>query len=221
MRVKKNILPGAAFAALVAAVIVYCVMLNVEKNALAAFEKGMIWAAVCEVPKGTVFTEENVRDYFTEREVDIGLIPDKAIRQKEELYHKMTTVTLDEGCLVTESLFQDLKQTEAAMAEPVVAGFKADDLYQVVSGTLRSGDTIHIYTADPDTGEVYLVWDHIFVQEVFDSAGTAISPGNRSAAAHRVNILMEKDHVEQFYSELARGSLRVVKALDKGGGDEE
>ena len=103
------------------------------------------------------------------------------------------------------------------MKEPVAAGFKADDLYQVVTGTLRSGDYIHIYTVDPATGDVYLTWDNIFIKEVFDSAGVLITAEDKTSAAQRVNILMEKENIEQFYSELAKGSLRVVKVIASGG----
>ena len=199
MRAKRNVLPGAAFAALIAAIIVYCVMLNVEKNALADYEKGSILTTKCQVPEGTVFTEENVSEYVQSVEINVSLIPEQAVVQKEELYHRIAAVDLDSGCFLTESLVTDISEIEMQMQEPVVAGFKADDLFQVVSGILRSGDRIHI------------------VQEVFDSSGSNIAAGNKTQAAYRVNILMEKDDVEQFYSELARGSLRVVKAINNGG----
>lgn len=217
MKAKKSILPGAAFAALVAAIIVYCVMLNAEKNALADYEKKSIVAVKCAIPQGTVITEENADQLLEYKEIDIGLIPELAILHKESLYQKIASVSLDVGSFLTDSMFDDLNEIKNAMTEPVIAGFKADDLFQVASGILRSGDRIHIYTADPETGEVYLVWDNIFVMDVFDSAGTAIASGNKAQAAYRVNILMEKDSVEQFYSELAQGSLRVVKALKNGG----
>ncbi len=214
---KKNILPGAAFAALIAAIIVYCIMLNVEKNALSAYEKGIVLVTSKDMPRGLVLTEDNIYTYFEEKEIDKQLIPEAAITEKERLCLQMTAGELDKGTMITQSMFTNLNEIQENMKEPVAAGFKADDLYQVVTGTLRSGDYIHIYTVDPDTGDVYLTWDNIFIKEVFDSAGVLITAEDKTSAAQRVNILMEKENIEQFYSELAKGSLRVVKVIASGG----
>lgn len=212
---KKNILPGAALAALIAAILVYCIMLNVEKNVLREYEKGIVLIAAKEMERGIVLTEHNVDTYLMEKEVDKGIIPEKALTDKKLVYQQIICQKVDKGAVLTEAMVTNGKQLEDEMYEPVVAGFKAEDLYQVVSGVLRSGDKIHIYTVDRDTGITYLVWDDIWVKEVFDNSGTIVSGDDRITAVQRVNILMEKEDVEQFYSELEAGSLRVVKALDE------
>lgn len=214
MKREKNILPGAALAALIAAIIVYCVMLNVEKNVMGAYEKGTVLVAVKDMEKGVVLTEENADSYLEAKEMDKGLIPETAFTDKETLYQQIVAQKVDKGALITEAMVTDLEQLENTMREPVVAGFKADDLYQVVSGILRSGDRIHIYTVDTETGEAYLIWDNVLVREVFDSSGAIVSAEDQSTAVQRVNVLMEKENVEQFYSELMSGSLRVVKVLE-------
>ena len=212
---KKNILPGAGLAALIAAILVYCIMLNVEKNVLREYEKGIVLIAAKEMERGIVLTEHNVDTYLMEKEVDKGIIPEKALTDKKLVYQQIICQKVDKGAVLTEAMVTNGKQLEDEMYEPVVAGFKAEDLYQVVSGVLRSGDKIHIYTVDRDTGITYLVWDDIWVKEVFDNSGTIVSGDDRITAVQRVNILMEKEDVEQFYSELEAGSLRVVKALDE------
>ncbi len=211
---KKNLLPKAAAGALLAAVIVFCIMLNVEKNAMAAYEKSKILVACGDIAKGTVLTAENVDEYLEEKDLDKSLIPQAAIVDVEQLYQQMTVQKLDKGTMITEAMLQDLDKMLQDMTEPVVAGFKAEDLYQVVSGTLRSGDRIHIYTVDLDTRSTYLVWENIFIREVFDGSGVMIEAEDKVTAAQRINILMEKENVEQFYSELAAGSLRVVKVME-------
>ncbi len=213
-RDKKNILPKAAAGALVAAVIVFCIMLNVEKNAMAAYEKGKILVAAKDLAQGVVLTRENAGEYLEEKEIDKSLIPQAAIIDKELIYEQMTVQKLDKGAMITEAMLKDLDKMLQDMTEPVIAGFKADDLYQVVSGTLRSGDRIHIYTVDAKTQSTWLVWEDIFIREVFDSSGVMISADDTVTAAQRINILMEKENVEQFYSELAAGSLRVVKVME-------
>lgn len=211
---KKSILPKAAAGALLAAVIVFCIMLNVEKNAMAAYEKGKILVASGNIAKGTVLTAENANEYLEEKEMERSLIPQAAIVDPEQIYQQMTVQMLDKGTVITASMLQDLDKMLQDMTEPVIAGFKAEDLYQVASGTLRSGDRIHIYTVDPDTQSTYLVWENIFIREVFDGSGVMIGAEDKVTAAQRINILMEKENVEQFYSELAAGSLRVVKAME-------
>ena len=211
---RKNILPKAALGALAAAVIVFCIMLNVEKNVLSDYEKGKVFVAAAEMEKGMVLTEENAGQYIEEKEMDKSLIPENAILQREEIYQLMAGQKLDRGVVLTRSMFTDPDQVMESMTEPVTAAFKAEDLYQVVSGILRSGDRIHIYAVDGETNSDYLIWDNIFVREVFDSNGTRIEASDSLSAAQRINILMEKENVEQFYSELSAGSLRVVKVIE-------
>lgn len=97
------------------------------------------------------------------------------------------------------------------LKEPVIAGFKADDLYQVVGGVLRAGDRIHIYRVSEEK-ETTLIWDNVYICQVFDQSGVSIESGNSTAAAQRINVYLDREDVEEFYSELALGTLRVVKA---------
>ena len=215
MRAKenKNILPGAALAALLAAVIVYCIMVNVEKNSMKAYERGTVVAAAKDLAAGILITPENISEYFQEIEMEKTLIPGAAITGREQLNGMMLSTKIDMGSVITNAMIEDKNELMASMSHPVIAGFKAEDLYQVVSGTLRNGDRIHIYTVDEESGMAYLIWENVMVDQVFDSAGTAIMPDNTSAAAQRINILLEQEDTERFYSELAGGSLRVVKSV--------
>lgn len=76
----KSILPGAIFVALVAAVIIFAVMLNVEKNALSDYEKGVVFFTARTIPEGQLLTEENIAEYIQSREIDISLIPEAALK---------------------------------------------------------------------------------------------------------------------------------------------
>ena len=76
---------------------------------------------------------------------------------------------------------------------------------------LRAGDRIHIYSVSEEN-ETSLIWDDVYVQGVFDQAGTQIGNEDAVTAAQRINVYMDKADVEVFYSELASGTLRVVKA---------
>lgn len=221
---EKSILPGVIFAGLLSSVIVYAVLLNAEKNALADYEKGSIYVAVKEVPEGQIISDANSQEYFRLQELDKKLIPETAIQSPEELAGLAARYPIDAGTLVTTGMFEQLNEVTKDMQEPVIAGFKADDLYQVVGGVLRAGDRIHIYTVtekesveegeqEPDY-ETGLAWENVFVAEVFDQSGQRILNEDISTSAQRINIYLDKEDAAAFYAGLSSGTLRVVKVCD-------
>lgn len=208
---ERSILPGVIIVSLLVAVIVYVVMLNAEKTALSDYEKGTVYVTTKPVPKGTLITA----DYITQKEVDKSLIPSGAVSNPEDLTDLISVYAVDQGSIITTGMFTAVNDITKDMTQPVVAGFKADDLYQVVGGVLRSGDRINIYqVTDDNWTDASLVWGNVFVQEVFDSAGAVISTSDSTTPAQRVNIYMDNDNVAAFYAALAQGSLRVVKICE-------
>ena len=204
---------GWIIAALLSAVIVFTVMIQMEKNVLTQYEKGLIYIAAVEIPRGQVITENNYLKYFEERQLDKTCIPPSAISSLEQINDLVTKTDIEQGVLLTQGMFEPLDEVLETMENPVIAGFKAEDLYQVVSGVLRSGDRVNIYSVKEEG--VTLVWQNVFVQQVFDASGTIIAEGDMSTAAQRINVYLDKQDVEQFYGELAAGSLRVVKNVDR------
>lgn len=215
LNTEKSIVPGAVFLGLLAAVIIYAVMINAEKNALTAYEKGIIYVAAQEIPEGQLVTTENMDIYFKQLELDAAVIPETAISTPDELIGLIPEISIDAGTLITGGMFESVNEATGSMKEPVIAGCKADDLYQLAGGVLRADDRIHIYKVDED-GRAYTApqWEKIFVQAVFDQTGLEISNADHTSAAQRINIYIEKEDVENFYSELSSGMLRVVKVLD-------
>lgn len=203
---------GGMAAALVAAVAVFVVMLQLEKSALTKYEKGTVYAAAVEIPKGQLITAENMSLYFQEKSLDKSCIPDSALCSPEQVSGLAPVFDIEQGVLLSEGMFETLNDVLDEMKEPVVAGFKAEDIYQVAGGVLRAGDRIHIYSVSEE-GQAVLVWNNVYVQEVFDQTGTRIVNGDSVTAAQRINIYLDKKDVEAFYSELANGALRVVRVL--------
>ena len=210
---KKNILPGTIIFSLLASIIIYAVLINSEKNALADFEKGIVYVAAEEIAEGVLINEKNFNEYFKAEELDKDFVPQTAISVPEQIENLISSYTIEKGTLLTRGMFESVNEITQNMEEPVIAGFKADDLFQVVGGILRTGDRIHIYGVG-DEGEVALIWSDVYVQQVFDSSGVKISNNDELKAAQRVNVYMDKKDVEFFYSELAKGSLRVVKVSE-------
>lgn len=201
---------GAILSAFVAAVAIYLVLLQVEKNTLAGYEKTEVYLAACEIPAGQLIRAEDLEKYFKRAQIDSELVPGKALKEPEQAIGMVASGGIDQGSLLTEGMFQKLDEILADMEHPVIAGFRAEDLFQVVGGVLRAGDRIHIYSTEEGLG-TFPVWENVYVQQVFDSGGTAIDSSDRITAAQRINIYLDKDEVERFYSGLEKGSLRVVR----------
>ncbi|MBO4980986.1 MAG: SAF domain-containing protein [Lachnospiraceae bacterium] len=201
---------GSILAALVAAVAVFGAMLQAEKTVLTRYEKGIIYVAAKEIPKGQNLTEENMEEFLEQKELDVGCIPKTAVSSREQIRDLTALERIEPGVLITTGMFRTRDQITDKMAEPVIAGFKADDLYQVAGGVLRTGDRIHIYYEDEE-GTVRLKWSDVFVQQVFDASGRTIGNEDRATSASRINIYLDKADVEPFYTDLKTGSLKVVK----------
>lgn len=201
---------GAIFAAFLAAAAVYLALLQAEKNMLAQYKRAEIYIAARGIPEGQLITGENREQFFQLAEVDARLVPETAIKDPQQVQGLISSTPIDRGTLLTEGMFRRLEEITAGMREPVVAGFRAEDLSQVVGGVLRAGDRIHFFASEEGVG-TFLIWENVYVQQVFDSAGGVIESGDDTTAAQRINVFLDKEDVASFYSRLEQGSLKVVK----------
>lgn len=68
--------------------------------------------------------------------------------------------------------------------------------------------------AENEEGNEKILWENVWVQQVFDQTGAAISGKDNATPAQRINIYLDKTEVDGFYSALAQGSLRAVKICE-------
>ncbi len=210
---RQRLAAGSVIAALIAAIALFVTMLQMEKKQLSEFAKGNILVAACRIPEGQLITEKNADSFFQTMELDQKCIPETALTSVEQVKDLITVADIEQGVLLTTGMFEQMDQILSKMKDPVIAGCKADDLYQIVGGVLRCGDRIHIYSVSEE-GETSLIWQDVFVRQVFDSSGSTIENSDETQPAQRINIALEKEDVEKFYTALAEGSLRVVKVCD-------
>lgn len=211
---KKRILPGVIIAAFVAALATFFILLQAEKNMLSEYEKEAVWCSSQQLPKGLEITQQNWQQYFVQTEIEKSKVPEKKVTDPQLLIGKRAGLEIPRGAVLTDTMFEGDEKYIASMQSPVIAGCKADDLFQFVSGVLRKGDLVHIYAVNEDLGATYLLWENVLVYQVFDTAGNLIPPEDITTPAARVNLLLEKGNAELFYNELQNGSLRVVKVWE-------
>lgn len=171
---------------------------------------------VKEIPKGQKVTTENAEQYIRITEIDKRIVPETALETMDVAIGKIAVYGVEKGMVLTGAMLQEEVEITGQMEEPVIAGFRAEDLYQVAGGVLRAGDRIHIYCVnrenEEEIGEILL--ENVFVQEVFDQTGTSIEGNDDTTPAQRVNIYLDKENVAGFYTALAQGSLRAVKTCN-------
>lgn len=166
--------------------------------------------ATQQIPQGQPITDANYQEYFELKQIDKSCIPDTAIDSVEQIQNLAAVYTIEKGTLLSTGMFESINEITQQMKEPIIAGFKAEDVYQVVGGVLRTGDRIHIYSLPKEEGAI-ITWQDVYVQQVFDTTGQSISNDNTSTVAQRINVYLEKEEVELFYTSLEKGMLRVVK----------
>lgn len=218
----KNIYPIAAFMALIVAVVLYFVMIHAEKTALSDYEKAPVIITKSEVPINMVITEDNVDKYFEEISFDKKFIPEDSIADKTLLYGKAPCFTMDNGTFITNGMFKNINEYINSMEDPRVAAIMVNDLSQIVGGVIRAGDTIDIYVINEKKEESMInieeekpLFTNIYVYEAFDATGIKIDNDDNTSVCQMVNVLYENSEIYDFYKELAKGTVYIVKHIDE------
>lgn len=219
---KENYIFGTLMIAILMAGIVFAVLLNIEKNALQAYEKGTAVVARKEVPSGLIIDESNVSLYFQNREFEKAVIPASAFADMTELIGLITVSKLDTGSFITQGNCEALTDETINAHQLVKASISVSDISQAVSGTLRAGDRISLYNhlslQNADTGEMLgntgyetkKEWQNLFLFEAFDVNGVKIESGDTNSVAQMFTVLIAKEDAAAFFDDLS-SSLQIVK----------
>ena len=220
--------------ALAIAVALFFVMIHVEKNALAQYERNLVYVvADSGIAQGTVINETNAATLFVAKEIDASTVPTTAITDLTTIYGKYAQFTMDAGLTATSAMFKDNNEYLAGLKNPREISIGAGSgLSQVVSGTLRANDLVDIYFVvndkSVDTSELtpaeldnYIrshrpqpLYSNVPVTAAFDSAGTMITNDNRVALCQMINIIMDEDQVSTIISYGRKGTLYITRVVD-------
>lgn len=205
----------------IVAAIIFIVLLNVEKNTIANYERSEAVVAKKDIPYGLIIDEKNVNDYFQIKEYEKDMLPSGVCVDTKELVGMVMESKVNKDSIITSSMYQELTDTVIKDHNMVKASFEAEKLSQVVNGTLRPGDKITI-AAYEEGDELYgiedkyttkNVWDDVFVYEVFDSTGVKIPVDDDKTAAQLITVLINKEDMQDFYLGLNASTLQVIKLV--------
>lgn len=210
MRERRNALPGIIIVTLLAAVCTYILLIGMEKRALRDYEKEKVWVVNKEIPFNTTLTKEAMDWMFKQIEMDRNQIPKSVVTDLSSLYGMRTLLVLYPGMIVCEPMFTGDGDLLATMKNPIVVGWKAEDLSLAANGVLRAGDRVNIYAYEKESMESQCLWTEIMVYQVFDSVGNLIASQDKDGIATRVNLLMEEEDVAEFYSRMEGDGILLV-----------
>ncbi len=202
-----------SLAAFVTSVALFLVLLQMEKNTLADFERTGVLVARAEIPKGMDLTADNINQYVEICEIDRACVSECFVTDKEALLDLASLYQIDKGSFLTRGMFQGQEQILENMDNPVIVGLKTEDLEQMVGGVLRKGDWIDIYSLNEE-GVAEQLWQRLYVQQSFDSSGTPVDIGDKKTAVSRINVYIDSREVKRFYKGISAGTLRVVKHVE-------
>lgn len=205
----------------IVAAIIFIVLLNIEKNTIANYERSEAVVAKKDIPYGLIIDEKNVNDYFQIKEYEKDMLPSGVCVDAKALVGMVMESDVNKDSIITSSMYQELTDTVIKDHNMVKASFEAEKLSQVVNGTLRPGDKITI-AAYEEGDELYgiedkyttkNVWDDVFVYEVFDSTGVKIPVDDDKTAAQLITVLINKEDMQEFYLGLNTSTLQVIKLV--------
>ena len=119
---KKNIWPGIILMAFLASIATFFLLLSMEKNALEAYEKVIVWTANCELAKGLELTESGLNQCLVQVEMDKTKVPEQLIETPETLVGKQTLYAIPKGTILTSSMFTQEEKYRKGLKQPVIAG---------------------------------------------------------------------------------------------------
>ena len=180
--------------AFLAAFLCYIGLLQMEKKLLHLEEQTWVLVAQKEIPKGEQLTVENCKEFCEKVAVPNTILPDRVLQETDALGQTEALLEIGRGSILTENMFAVSNARLKQMQEPVIAGLKAEDPYQMAGGLLRAGDKVHIYCVTEN--ETKTIRQNVLIQEVFDSAGIAIANEDKVTIAQRMNIYLEKLVIE-------------------------
>ncbi len=199
---------GLFAAALLMSAGIFAMMTYAQKQILSEYEKKAICVALSDIPRGVVLDESNISQYLDIKSVDAGCISRNAVILSESLYGSSPVYDICAGTVLTDNMFVSSRECLTGLNDPVLAGFRTDDLSKAVSGVLRAGDRIDIYSSDGSGGAGMLLCENVYVERGYDSSGCEV---NDMSAAVMFNIYLDSSQVGTFYDGLRSGNMYVVK----------
>lgn len=200
----------AAVAALLGLVL-FVVLLAVEKSAVTPPPTVQVVAAIADVPAKLTLSAENVSQYFSLLELPETSAPAAAVTKVADLVGLATGTAFTANEVATPNRFDSLGT--AQLTNPVEVAVSVSASAYADGGRIRAGDRVNIgYIAKAEDGSGYMeVLQDVLVVGAMDSSGAAAVSAGDGVVATMFALSMDKADATIMYSKIELGNVVIQK----------
>lgn len=181
---------------LILAVIVFIVLLNVEKGIMSNYEKTKVVVCKKNVEKQIDITKQNIKDYFELKEIPSNLVPKEAIKDLKDIPKGITNRELVQKEVLLKNVIESKDTIIQDIENPVETSITMEKLDRAVGGTLRRGDRVDISVIDEDN-EKEIIVENVFISKAMNSSGEILTKESKEAAI-TFNIIVSKENAKML-----------------------
>lgn len=207
-----------AVLSLAAAIVMFVLLVNFEKNTLESYKTCNIVVAKKDIIAGQNISLEELDDYFKTVKVnkDCVIKGFETMEQLRQYAGERTGLLAKQKIQENEMIYQDkftcIDDETKEYTRPVIVGVKVNSYEYCVGGTLRSGDVVDLSVINLDTmTDVYL--ENVLILDSFDVNGGEILPQDTRSVSVGFNIVIEQSDYELYKSALENGTIKLSRKI--------
>ena len=179
------------------AVVIFVILVNVEKNMMKKYEK--ISVVVCKenVSEQSDITKKNKKDYFKVIQVPKNIVPENIYKSLKEVPSGLTTKNIYKKEILIKDDIKSSKSFIKDIEDPVITSISIKSLDKAVGGVLRRGDRVDISLITDDSGSKSLLLSNVYIIEAMNSSGEKLTKDKKEAATI-FNIIVNKDDAQML-----------------------
>lgn len=210
---KKNKKLGIGVISLSLALLLFAVLLMIQKSMMEEPAMERVLCAKAKIPEHVVITEENISLYVQAQEIPVMWLPEGYISDMEQLYGQISETEVAKGSILNSASFELYNVYYEDYRELSWISVPIKELYEGVAGCLRPGDLIDIYLLREEDKQYVceILEERVPIAASYSSQGTSIEAGNEDGLCQLIVIPIEKEYAAQFYEKLAQGNIRIAK----------
>ena len=178
-------------------VVIFVILVNVEKNMMKKYEK--ISVVVCKenVSEQSDITKKNKKDYFEVIQVPKNIVPENIYKSLKEVPSGLTTKNIYKKEILIKDDIKSSKSFIKDIEDPVITSISIKSLDKAVGGVLRRGDRVDISLITDDSGSKSLLLSNVYIIEAMNSSGEKLTKDKKEAATI-FNIIVNKDDAQML-----------------------
>lgn len=182
---------------LIFAVVIFVILVNVEKNMMKQYEK--ISVVVCKenISEQSDITKKNKKDYFKVVQVPKNIVPENVYKSLKEVPSGLTTKNIYKKEILIKDDIKSSKSFVKDIEDPVITSISIKSLDKAVGGVLRRGDRVDISIITDDSGSKSLLLSNVYIIEAMNSSGEKLTKDKKEAATI-FNIIVNKDDAQML-----------------------